>query len=52
MFSRESRNPKLDQYRQLVFAQVKLLLVKLKVILQSYDVGLTLAERIAFLRAL
>jgi hypothetical protein len=52
MFSRESRNPKLDHYKQLVFAQVKLLLAKLKVILESYDVGLTLAERIDFLRAL
>jgi hypothetical protein len=52
MFSRESRNPKLDQHRQLVFAQIKLLLAKLKVILESYDVGVTLAERLAFLRDL
>jgi hypothetical protein len=52
MFSRESRNPKLDQYRQLVFAQVKSLLAQLKVILESYDVGVTLAEGIAFLRDL
>jgi hypothetical protein len=52
MLSRESRNPKLDQHRQLVFTQVKVLLDKLKGILESYDVGVTLAERIAFLRAL
>jgi hypothetical protein len=52
MFSREFRDPKLNQYRQLVFAQVKPLLAKLKVILKSYDVGVTLAERIDFLRAL
>jgi len=52
MFSRESRNPKLDQYRQLVFTQVKVLLVKLKGILKSYDVGVTFAERLAFLRDL
>jgi len=52
MFSRESRNPKLDQQRQLVFTQVKVLLAKLKGILKSYDVGVTFAERLAFLRDL
>jgi hypothetical protein len=52
MFSREFRDPKLNQYRQLVFAQVKVLLAKLKGILKSYDVGVTFAERVDFLRDL
>ena len=52
MFSRESRNPKLNQHRHLVFSQVKVLLAKLKGLLERYDVGVTLAERLAFLRDL